>query len=244
MHLNLKNLTSARVWRYLAVAVLAVTYSALNAQYNAAGGSVPQDVFRAGAREFYATYKWFTAPELTVNDITIPINGINVTHDSVMQIKDTDVYGIGFGFGINEKLNINGEIGFGSPQYRMTWGPYEIKGTGSLFTSRLNLDYNILSTQFTPVITAGVGYQYFDSGVPSDDPEYVCWWDPWWGYVCDGYIDTHTASEFTYNLGAGFRWDVTDGFFIKALYDVTWMSVGASGTEAFPEYQVQLGWKW
>jgi opacity protein-like surface antigen len=244
MHPSLNKLLSARLWRHAAVLALAVTYSGLNAQYNAAGTSAPSGVARAQSSEFYASWKLFTAPTLTVNDVMIPISGINVTHDAVMQIKDTDIWSIGFGYGISEKLNINGELGFGSPQYTMMWGPYEIKGTGSMFQSRVNLDYNLLSTPFTPIITAGIGYTYFDSGLPSDDPEYVCWWDPWWGYVCDGYVDTHSSSEFTWNAGAGFRWDVTDGFFIKALYDVTWMEVGASGTEAFPEYQVQVGWKW
>lgn len=239
MHPNLKKLFSPRAWRTLAIGAFAVGYSALQAQSGVTG-----DVYREGAREFYASYKLFTAPDLTVRDITIPISGIDVTHDGVMMIDDTDVWGLGFGYGINERLNINGEFSFGSPDYTMTWGPYEIRGTGDLFQSRLNLDFAILTTQFTPIVTAGFGYTYFDSGVPNDDPEYICWWDPWWGYVCDGYVDTHSSSEWTYNLGAGFRWDVTDGFFVKALYDVTWMGVGAAGTEAFPEYQLQLGWKW
>ena len=70
MHPNLKKLFSARAWRIAALGVFAVGYSALQAQ---PGPGV--DVFREGSREFYATYKWFTAPELRVNDITIPVGG-------------------------------------------------------------------------------------------------------------------------------------------------------------------------
>jgi opacity protein-like surface antigen len=113
-----------------------------------------------------------------------------------------------------------------------------------MFTGRINLDYNILKTRLTPFVTGGIGFAYFDSGIPTGEKEVFCWWDYWWGYVCEGAVSTYSASEFTYNAGLGLRWDVTDSVFMKFLYNTVWMEVGASGTAAFPQYQLVGGLKW
>jgi opacity protein-like surface antigen len=227
---------SSKAGRLVALGAMVLAALALQAQES--GKDYPQ---RAGVREFYLGVGIFTAPTIAVNNVTLPGVG---THDSVMSFDDAYLYGLGFGYGLNDHFNLNGEMNWGNMDYRMNWGPYELKGTGSLFTSRLNLDYNIMKTRLTPVVTGGIGYDYFDSGIPKGSPEYVCWWDPWWGYVCNGYVETHHTSEFTWNAGVGLRYDMTSGLFLKLLYDVTWMKVGAAGTQAFPEYQLQLGWKW
>ena len=38
---------------------------------------------------------------------------------------------------------------------------------------------------FTPYVTGGIGYAFIDTNIPDSPPQTACWWDPWWGYVCD-----------------------------------------------------------
>lgn len=57
----------------------------------------------------------------------------------------------------------------------------------------VNLDYNILPDRLTPLVQGGIGL-LFNGG-----------------------------SEFTYSLGVGGRYDITDNIFVKAMYRITWV---------------------
>jgi len=65
-----------------------------------------------------------------------------------------------------------------------------------VYSWNVNLDYNILADRLTPLVSGGIGYLFGDFGL----------------------------SEFTYNLGVGGRYDITDQFFIKAMYKMTWIN--------------------
>lgn len=79
-----------------------------------------------------------------------------------------------------------------------------------------SLTYNFLERAFTPFISAGLGWSYLDSNVSTGDAGLVCWYDAWWGYVCDSYYSTYSDESFTYTLGAGLRWDLTNTFALRA----------------------------
>lgn len=64
-----------------------------------------------------------------------------------------------------------------------------------------NLDVNILKSRFTPMVSGGIGFIRFTGGFNG------------------GAFD---ETDFSYNLGWGFRWDVTNHFLIKAIYRATW----------------------
>jgi opacity protein-like surface antigen len=241
-NMNAPNRTrTACIRSTIALIVSAAAGQSLSAQFEGPGIDYPQEARSFGVFEFTFGLTLFTAPGLERSNVNLPNLG---TFDAVMNMDDSLLFGFGFGYGLTEKLNLNGELNFGQVDYQMEWGPYALEGTGDMFSGRINLDYNILSTPLTPFITGGIGFTYFDSGVPTGETEVVCWWDDWWGYVCEGTASTYSASEFTYNAGLGLRWDVTDSVFMKFLYDIMWMEVGASGTEAFPQYQLIGGLKW
>jgi Outer membrane protein beta-barrel domain len=200
---------------------------------------IPQNSFRSERMELSFFLRNFTAPELTVADIRIPLLG---THDAVMSIEDSLVYGVSFGFNYNERVNLNIDLGYGQPDFEAVWGTDIIYGQGSMWLGDLNLEYNILKRRFSPFVGAGVGFFTFDSGVPSGGGFYT-WWDPFWGYVSGIAYTTHSSTTFTWNASAGARWDISDNFYLKGAYQMIWGKVGISGTEAFPQYTLNIGWR-
>jgi opacity protein-like surface antigen len=89
------------------------------------------------------------------------------------------------------------------------------------FLCDFNVDYNILPDRLTPLVTAGIGVATIDMDA---------------GYPGYGYSHHLSAGEsnFSYNIGAGARWDITDNILIKLIYRVTWTQLeDANDNQAF-----------
>ncbi|RKZ52534.1 MAG: hypothetical protein DRR16_27725 [Candidatus Parabeggiatoa sp. nov. 3] len=141
-----------------------------------------------------------------------PTSGDSIGSDSFFEQKTDDTTFIGFGMGVNGKnggLNLNTEFVYGSTNilYEFSDG----RGTSetakswdlSILGASLNADYNFLKSRLTPFLTAGVGWYYFSFDIPG------------------GYDILLAGSEFSYSVGGGARWDITDKFFMKGLYKMT-----------------------
>jgi opacity protein-like surface antigen len=133
------------------------------------------------------------------------MSGDTATGDGIeIELDDTTVFGIGLG--VNDKnINFNLDIFFGSTDTEGRGPGPTLTADTDLFGLDLNLDYNFLETRFTPLITGGIGYINFNG--------------TWRG---DSGTSDFSETDFSYNLGAGFRWDVTDRFLMKAVYRATW----------------------
>jgi hypothetical protein len=196
-------------------------------------------------REGYVEFALFfrelnSAPTLTVPSITIPLYG---TNDATMMLQDTTLYGVSFGMNLTEHININGDIARGQPKFDAIWGTDVIHGKGTMWITNINVDYNFLKRNFSPFVSAGVGFLTFDSGVPNGGGIYY-WWDPYWGYTATASYTTHSSAHWTWNAAAGIHWDFADNWVMKASYQVLWSKIGQSGTEAFPQYTLSIGWRW
>lgn len=113
------------------------------------------------------------------------------------EMDDTTAYGFGFGWNLNDHLNLNTDLLFGFTDITQTRGATTVTSDTDLFIWDINLDYNILKDRLTPMVTGGIGFIRF-SGVVYDEV------------------------GFSYNFGAGLRWDVRDNLSIKAMYRGTW----------------------
>ena len=126
----------------------------------------------------------------------------------IFDIDSTTVYGVGYGYNLTDHWNINTDLLFG-------YADTEVKIVQDVMNVTveteemdyilwdINLDYNVFNSRFTPLVTGGIG-------------------------VMDFGIDTTTRagevheSNFSYNLGAGVRWDVKDNILLKLIYRSTW----------------------
>jgi opacity protein-like surface antigen len=158
-----------------------------------------------------------------------------------MKMDDTGLGGLGVAYHFNDFFSIRADFMFGEATIH-TEGPDSLDiipdQTAFLQTGRVNLDYNIINRRFTPVLTAGIGYQYFEI-------------DQSQTFSVEGNHGSYSVTEnsyysetdFTWNVGAGFRWNVTDQFFIKAMVGPQWLEYNvASGITTQIEGFFVIGW--
>lgn len=140
------------------------------------------------------------------------IDGEEGTLDSLVpieikaEIKDTIIGGAGFGYNVNDHININSDIWFGPSDINIIFPLAEFEVDVSLFGMNFNVDYNLLKKRFTPLVTGGIGFIYlyeYGSGDPAN-------------FIND------SETSFSYNLGAGFRWDIYHDLTVKAVYKYHW----------------------
>jgi opacity protein-like surface antigen len=118
-----------------------------------------------------------------------------------LELDDFTAFGFGYGYNFNNNFNLNFDMFFSSTDVTSSDYSTTTEIDSSIWGYDLNLDFNILQNQFTPMITGGIGFINFSGDVV-------------------GFIFNET--DFSYNFGVGFRWDVTDHFLIKGLYKSTW----------------------
>lgn len=160
------------------------------AQYNPFGVDEMGPHVRAGRFESYLVGQYWSLEGSTINDLTRPVgpgpNPPTVTADMTMDFDDTGLFGFGMAYHLNNHFALRGEFTFGSADYRASHSTAVINGNAYLQGGKFTLDYNIVEGPVTPVVSAGLGYLFVDSGIVSGPPDYYCWWDSWWGYVCSG----------------------------------------------------------
>ncbi len=131
-----------------------------------------------------------------------------------LKLEDTGLGGFGLAYHINDFLAIRGDFLLGPATFTVKepdFPPYQFGDNGFIQTGRFNLDYNIINRRITPFITAGIGYQYMQV-----DQEYY--------HHYYYYSDYYSETDFTWNVGAGIRWNITDNFFIKVSGGAQWLS--------------------
>ena len=90
------------------------------------------------------------------------------------------------------------------------------------FTPFAKANFNFMEGPITPFISAGIGWSFIDTNIPDAPPQTGCWWDPWWGYICDTFQSTKSTDAFTYDVGLGVRWDVSPGYSLRLAYEKHW----------------------
>ena len=141
---------------------------------------------------------------------------------------DWFLYGVQLGWNATDHWNINTDLSYGSIDVT---GAGTVRGTNftaqgdqNTFLWMVNVDYNILTGQFTPFVTGGVGWGYSSGDVSVTGG----------GVTVATSVDT---SGFAWNVGGGARWDITENLFAKVFYRIIWDEADNRSGVAF-----SLGW--
>ena len=161
---------------------------------------------------------------------------------------DSDIgWGFSLGYNLNPHILINYEFTSITPKYEATLvdgdsgDSYSLKNKMDLYNSQFNVVYNFSTEQFTPFVQAGLGWSYLDSNVADGPPGAVCWWDPWWGYICDGYQSTYDDTRFSYNVAAGVRYELDNSVFFRASYQQNWTDLSNSNDLSLGVFHIEIG---
>jgi len=193
---------------------------------------------RAGSRG--GSWDFFLSP-IYAESATIKGKG-----GSSVELNDDLGFGFGLGYNFNDHFQLNGLINFNSRGYdakavRDDGTTKQYSNYTESSTLSLNGVYYILSGNITPFVSGGVGYTYMDTNIQDGPPDDMCWYDPWWGYVCGSYMPTKTENAFSYNGGIGVRFDVNRNFGLQAGYYKTWIDINnASSTPDFDIWKLDF----
>ena len=190
--------------------------------------------------------------EITLQPRYVASKDIGADGGSKLELDQALGFGLGFGYNFTNRfaLHLDGSWARSDYQAKIATtdsagnptGTTTVGGKLDTATVALNLSYYLLDGPVTPFLLGGIGWTFVDSNIPSGPPQGVCWWDPWYGYVCTAYQNTYTKSYFSYNLGLGARWDVFPGFFLRGSAGWQWMDLGRAGTTDFMGGRLDVGY--
>ncbi|MHC4323451.1 MAG: porin family protein [Planctomycetota bacterium] len=151
----------------------------------------------------------------TVGSIDVKFDNVpGLPNNFGFEIDSTNIYGIGAGFNATDHWNVNMDILFGSADGEfvipgMVIPPGFVSVDSDYFLWDINVDYNILADRLTPLVTAGIGIARMD--LEATIPGVIS--------------ESSSESNFSYNIGAGGRWDITDNILVKLIYRITWTQI-------------------
>ena len=154
-----------------------------------------QEFTRKGQTEIFGMFQ-------TMSSETISMFDINWGTRFDFKADETFIYGFGIGHNLTDHWNVNTDFLYGSQDWSLDmWWFVSGPTSTDIFLWDINVDYNILKGRLTPYVTAGIGLFNF-----IDDYDFE-------------------ETDFSYNLGAGARWDISDKFLLKAIYRFTWTDI-------------------
>jgi opacity protein-like surface antigen len=162
-----------------------------------------------------------------------------------VHLDDDLGWGFSFGYNMNERFNLGLLMSWRSISYSAdfvdatdatnvgSYGGWLDTGTFALMGQ-----FNLLPTTFTPYVNGGIGWTLIDTNIVAD---YTvgCWWDPWWGYVCDDFTSTYGTDAASFLVGAGIRIEPNETVFIQFGYERAMLDVDNADT--FDMFRVDLG---
>lgn len=159
-------------------------------------------------------------------------------------------WGFTSGYHFTDHLQLNFDIAWARPDYRATQIPEDtmlpnvIQAEYDYFSYQFTGVYNFIDGPFSPFLSATAGWTNIDSNIIDGPPTTGCWYDPWWGYICDTFVDTYDRTRFSYGAGVGFRYDTQGGFGIRGSYNFTEIDTkNATESAAFDVIRFDLIWR-
>ena len=159
-------------------------------------------------------------------------------------------WGLTAGYNINDRLAVMFDFAWASPDYeatRILEGSLledTIRAELDIYTYQLKGVYHFIDGPFTPFAELAAGWTTMDSNIIDGAPTSGCWYDPWWGYICDTFYSTYSKSRFSYGAAVGLRFDMSNGMGIKGSYGVQEIDTSnATESASFDAWRVDLLWR-
>lgn len=161
------------------------------------------------------------------------------------EIDEDNGWGFSIGYNMDSNWNLSYEFAHNQPRYETLYldendQPASLKHKADFYTNNFNLTYHLSQGRFTPYVTAGAGWAVVDSNV-SDGKGY-CAPGYYWGWYC--YSSSYSESNWTYNLTAGIRADISRSMFVRGSYGMEWIDFSAASSN--PDFEVikfELGFR-
>lgn len=158
--------------------------------------------------------------EFTIQLQTNAADTYNGKQQTSIRLNQRTGFGFGAAYNLTEHFSLGADLNFSSPRYTATIQPQEEREAAQSFQNRADIvtgqfkgTWNILKSSLTPYIEAGGGFTFVDSNVRDTQVPVTCWYDPWYGTVCN--TSSYNDTNFSYGGAAGFRWDTKNSMVLK-----------------------------
>ncbi len=176
---------------------------------------------------------------------------LNGSNGSSLDVDSSTGFGFSLSYNLNNHFALGGEFTWNQPDYSAvfvpadpTEDPQTVNYELDVFGVNLKATWNIIDGPITPYVEAGLGWADIDSNIVDQPPVTGCWWDPWWGYVCDTFYSTYGKTQESYNYAVGLRWDMDNGMTLKASYGVLEIDTSQSTDDAsLDAIRAELTWR-
>lgn len=165
-------------------------------------------------------------------------------------LDDDFGFAVTFGYRFSSRLELQASIDWQNTDYDVDLvtqlGTHRAgRGTMEAVTPRVVVNYNFSDGPITPYVSAGLGWSFIDTNIPQGRPQDVCWWDPWWGYVCGRVQNTKDIDGFMYQAGVGLRWDLGPAYTLRLGYEKHWVDLSeASGTPDVDQFKLGIAYRY
>ncbi len=174
-------------------------------------------------------------------------------NETFVELAGDASFGFAFGYNFNERWFLGFDVTFMDMNFDATVAQDNdedmvsddlIVISGSLDSTSFQIvgQFNFLEKSFTPFLRASLGSTYVDSNIPSGPATGICWWHPWWGYICDAWQPTYDDTSFSYGAGVGIHGQLTDRFYLEASANQLWIDFDNADTPDFSGYRLNIGW--
>ncbi len=155
----------------------------------------------------------------------------------------------GLGYDLSDHLQVGANFTYNERDYEGRVAgddpgeTFSVQGDLKAMGVMADLSYYFLTGRFTPFVTTGIGWNFVDTKIPTSPPQVGCWWDPWYGYICQGFQETKNVDGFAYQVGAGLRYRVNPSISLSGSYQMSWLDFPkADGTPGFEAFQFIVNW--
>ena len=159
-------------------------------------------------------------------------------------------WGITAGYHVTDKLELMFDIMWSSPDYLATRIIEDtmladtIQADLDMFTYQFKGVFHLIDGDFTPFVAANAGWTNMDSNIIDSPPTTGCWWDPWWGYICETFVSTYSKTRFSYGAEVGLRMDLQNGMAVKASYGIQEIDTSnATESASFDAWRMDILWR-
>ena len=178
-----------------------------------------------------------------------PTTDVNFDGGSRVEFNSSTAFLIGIGYELSNHFEIGANFTYDDRDYEGLLAgdepdeDFPVLGNMETMGVMFDLSYYFLTGRFRPFVTTAAGWNFVDTNVETRPPQIGCWWNPWYGYICESFQDTKNVDGFAYQVGAGVNYRITPTISLSGSYKMSWLDMPkADGTPTFDAIQLILNW--
>jgi opacity protein-like surface antigen len=178
-----------------------------------------------------------------------PTTDVDFDGGSTVEFNSSTAFLVGLSYALSEHFEIGANLSYDDRDYEALLAGDEddeffpVRGTVETTGVMFDLSYYFLTGRIRPFVSPGAGWSFVDTNVPTAPPQIGCWWNPWYGYICEGFQDTKNVDGFAYQAGAGVNVRLNSRISLTGSYQMSWVDYPkADGTPTFDAIQMILHW--